>query len=151
VERFEVLAGFIYDTFGRDVLHIADVAGGQGLLSRLLNKKYNYQSTVIDPREYQLVGVENMRTEYKADLAGMFDLVVGLHPDEATRAVAESALVTNTICVPCCNFWDRTKKLGQKELVSAIEEYYKQNKIRYEVVTLGFKGPKNTALITYKH
>ena len=53
-ERFEVVARFIYERFGREITYIADVAGGQGMLTKLLNKKYNYRSEVIDPRGYDL-------------------------------------------------------------------------------------------------
>ncbi|MEZ4559963.1 MAG: hypothetical protein R2851_17115 [Caldilineaceae bacterium] len=48
-ERFEVLAAFIADYFGQSIEYIADVAGGQGMLSLVLNKRYNYRSEVIDP------------------------------------------------------------------------------------------------------
>ena len=51
--RFDEIADFIYSRYGNTVKYIADVAGGQGLLSKILNKKYNYISEVIDPREYQ--------------------------------------------------------------------------------------------------
>lgn len=50
--RFDVMAEFIYDSFGKSVHYIADVAGGQGMLSRILNKKYNYAAEVIDPRPH---------------------------------------------------------------------------------------------------
>ena len=33
-KRFDALAAFIYDRWGTDVQYIADVAGGQGMLSR---------------------------------------------------------------------------------------------------------------------
>ena len=83
VDRFEEVAEFIHDKFGNSIKYIADVAGGQGMLSRILNKKYNYESEVIDPRAYQVVGVNNRECEYKSSMAGYYDLVVGLHPDEA--------------------------------------------------------------------
>ncbi len=63
VDRFEEVAEFIHDRFGNSIKYIADVAGGQGMLSRLLNKKYNYESEVIDPRAYQVVGVKNRESE----------------------------------------------------------------------------------------
>ena len=37
-QRFEVVADFVFDTFGRNIEYIADVAGGRGMLSRILNK-----------------------------------------------------------------------------------------------------------------
>ena len=63
------------------------------MLSRILNKKYNYQAEVIDPRHYQVVGVQNRQCEYVSDMASYYDLVIGLHPDEAVREVVESAKV----------------------------------------------------------
>ena len=55
--RFEAVAAFICDRYGPEVRYVADVAGGQGMLSRILRKKYNYDCEVIDPRGYALQGV----------------------------------------------------------------------------------------------
>ena len=84
--RFEVVAAFIYERYGRTVQYIADVAGGQGMLCRILNKKYGYTCEVVDPRGWRLKGVPGRAEELDPALAGYYDLVVGLHPDEATRA-----------------------------------------------------------------
>lgn len=146
-ERFEVVAEFIADYFGGGIDYIADVAGGQGMLSRVLSKKFNYSSEVIDPREHGLKGVPRRVSEYDATMAGYYDLVVGLHPDEATRPVAESALIRPTVIIPCCNFWAE-EKLGRDELVEAIELYFDQNQIYSERIELPFKGPKNIGLVS---
>ena len=146
--RFRVVADFIYDRFGNSIKYIADIAGGQGMLSRLLNKKYNYESEVIDPRHYQLVGVKNRECEYRSEMAGFYDLIVGLHPDEATRDVVESAGTRPVLVVPCCNFWDKSRKLGAKELVADIAAWLDENGIRYEIVQFRFKGPKNVGILT---
>lgn len=146
--RFEELAQFIYDTYGNSIKYIADVAGGQGMLSRILNKKYNYCSEVIDPRGHVLKGVPNRETEYSADMASYYDLIVGLHPDEATRPVVESCFTTPVIVVPCCNFWDLEKKLGTAELVDAITAYLDQKGVDYTLHKFSFKGPKNVGIIT---
>ena len=146
--RFEAVAEFIYGRFGRSIRYIADVAGGQGMLARILTKKYNYQCEVIDPRGFVLKGVANRQTEYTADMAGYYDLVVGLHPDEATRPVVESAKTTPILVVPCCNFWDTTRRLGTKALVEEIETYLTGEGIPFEEVTFPFKGPKNVGILT---
>ena len=49
--------------------YIADVAGGQGMLSRILRKKYNYDCEVVDPRGYVLKGVPNRAEEFDAETA----------------------------------------------------------------------------------
>ena len=146
--RFEIIAEYIYQRFGNDIKYIADVAGGQGLLSRILNKKYNYQAEVIDPRGYALKGVPAKQIKYSSDMAKYYDLIIGLHPDEATRAVAESALYRPILLVPCCNEWDKTKKLGSHELVQAIVEYLNTKNIPNEIVPFEFKGPKNIGIVT---
>lgn len=145
--RFEVLADFIDQRYGTDIHYIADVAGGRGMLTRLLNKKYNYEAEVVDPRGWALKGVPNRQIEFDRSLAGFYDLIVGLHPDEATRAVAEGALLRPAILIPCCNFWSE-EKLGRDALVQAIAEYYQAHGVRYEIVTLNFKGPKNIGLVS---
>jgi hypothetical protein len=145
--RFEVVAEFINDRYGKSIHYVADVAGGQGMLSRLLCKRYNYECEVVDPRGWTLRGVPNQTVEFNQALAGYYDLIVGLHPDEATRAVAQAALIRPTILIPCCNFWSE-EKLGRDELVEAIESYYREHKISYERVQFGFKGPKNIGIVT---
>ena len=150
VDRFEEIAKFIHDRFGNSIKYIADVAGGQGMLSRILNKKYNYESEVIDPRHYQVVGVSNRETEYYSSMAEYYDLIVGLHPDEAIREVVESALTRPVLVIPCCNFWDRTKKLGTKEMIEEISKWLDEHNIKYEIIEFNFKGPKNIGILTSK-
>jgi hypothetical protein len=145
--RFDLMAEFIYDNFGKSVHYIADVAGGQGMLSRILNKKYNYAAEVIDPRGYTLTGVGNRQCYYHHDLASFYDLIVGLHLDEAVREVALSALTVPTVMVPCCNFWS-DNKLGSQELVDEIEKYLLRNGVMVERHILPIKPPKNIALLT---
>ncbi len=147
-ERFEVVAEFINSSFGKNIKYIADVAGGQDMLSRILRKKFNYEAEVIDPRGYSLVGVPSIQKEYTQDMADIYDLIVGLHPDEATKEIVYSAFKKPTILIPCCNFWDSTQKLGTKELVESICSFYTGNKIKFDVVKLEFKSIKNTAIIT---
>ena len=145
--RFEVLAQFIYNYFGNSIKYIADVAGGQGMLSRLLNKHYNYESEVIDPRHYVLKGVSSRETYYTPDMASFYDLIVGLHPDEATRPVAESAIYRPVLIVPCCNHWDSSKKLNSLAIVDEIAKYYDEHSISYERVEFPFKYP-NVGLVS---
>jgi len=146
--RFDVIAEYVYSRFGNSIKYIADVAGGQGLLTRILNKKYNYESEVIDPRGCVLKGVPSKQVEYTPDMAKFYDLIIGLHPDAAIKAVAESAIYRPILLVPCCNEWDKSRKLGSRELVQAITEYLNINGTPNEVVTFDFKKPKNIGIVT---
>lgn len=147
-KRFEVLADYIASNYKHRVKTIADVAGGQGMLSRILAKKYNFDSEVVDTRKYVLVGVRHRQEEYTPKMTNYYDLIVGLHPDQATRAVAESALTVPTILIPCCNYWSKEEKLGRDALLAKIAEYYDENNITYKKVTFDFEGPKNIGLVT---
>src|SRR5438874_1601925 len=95
--RFEIVASYIAERYRQQICYVADVAGGQGMLARILSKKYNYECDVIDPRGWVLKGVKSRASEYRAEMAPYYDLVVGLHCDEALREVAESALVRPVI------------------------------------------------------
>lgn len=145
--RFEVVAGFIGLYFGRHIQYIADVAGGQGMLAKLLRKWYNYEAEVIDPRGQRIKGIPGQAREFEPDMAGFYDLIVGLHPDQATRALAQAAQERPTILVPCCNFWAE-EKLGRDELVAAIEAYYAGRGIAYRRIVFPFRGPKNVGILS---
>jgi hypothetical protein len=147
VTRFDVLAEYVYSRYRHDVQYIADVAGGQGMLARILNKRYNYSCEVVDPRGWVLKGVPNRSEEFDPTMATYYDLIIGLHPDEAMRQVAEAALIRPAILIPCCNFWSK-EKLGRDELVDAVADYYRKHGVRYERVTFGFRGPKNIGLVS---
>jgi hypothetical protein len=101
---------------------------------------------VVDPRGWVLRGVPSRVEEYCADMAGFYDVIVGLHPDAALREVVKSARVRPVVVVPCCNFWLRDTKLGRDELLDAIEKHHAAYGTSERVV-LGFRGPHNRALV----
>jgi hypothetical protein len=143
--RFEAVADYI--TAHIKAKYVADVAGGQGMLARLLNKR-GYEAEVIDPRGWTMVGVASRHAKYSADMADYYDLIIGLHPDEALRPVVESAKVRPVLVVPCCNFCDKTRKLGRNALLDEIEDYMHANDIQHEKVSFNFKGPQNIGFVT---
>jgi hypothetical protein len=147
-DRFEAVAAFVAAEFGRSVRYVADVAGGQGQLARELRKRHGYEVTVVDPRSHRLRGVAGATEVFTADHASYYDLVVGLHPDEATRAVVESAIVRPIVVVPCCNFWDRGRKLGRDALLTAIEGWLDDRGVAHRREQLAFDGPMNIAIVT---
>ena len=55
---------------------------------------------------------------------------------------------TPVVLVPCCNFWDRTTKLGRDELLDAIAAFYREAGVRYDLVELDFSGPHNRCFAT---
>jgi hypothetical protein len=146
--RFPAVADLVGERFGGIARYAVDVAGGQGMLARLLAKRYGIACDVVDPRGWTLKGVAGLQTEYSAEMADYYDVVIGLHPDEAIREVARSALVRPVVLVPCCNFWDQSVRLGRDALLAAIEAFYAEHEVDSERVTLDFKGPYNVALLS---
>jgi len=145
--RFDAVADFVIDRFEGKAKYVADVAGGKGLLTRLLSKKGNFVCELIDPRPIVIKGIRHRHERFTADMAEYYDLLIGLHPDDALRELAKAALVRPVVLIPCCNFWDNQKR-GNKELLEAIENFYRQNSVRFEKVALDFKGPKNVAIVS---
>ncbi|MGH3301809.1 MAG: hypothetical protein ACRDOK_09025 [Streptosporangiaceae bacterium] len=143
--RFEVTADFVAARFPQ-AQTAADVAGGQGMAARLLRKRHNIECDVVDPRGWVLRGVSSRAEEYRADMASYYDVVIGLHPDEALRDVVHSAQLRPVVVVPCCNFWSRSVKLGRDELLDAIEKHHAAYGTSERVI-LDFRGPKNRALV----
>lgn len=143
--RFEVVADFVAERFP-GIRTAADVAGGQGMLARLLTKRHNIECEVIDPRGWTLRGVSGRTEEYDASMATYYDLIVGLHPDDALQEVVASARVRPVVVIPCCNFWNRDVRLGQRELVDTIATAHDAFGT-VERATLGFRGPKNLGLV----
>ncbi len=144
--RFEVVAAFIADRFP-DARYVADVAGGQGMLTRILRKRFGFDAELIDPRSWSLKGVPVRAEHFVPSMAEYYDLVVGLHPDEALRSVVESARTSAVLVIPCCNFWTRDTKLGRDQLIAQIAEFHDSLGGSSEQVALDFKGPKNRALV----
>lgn len=146
--RFEATASVVGERFYGKVRYAADVAGGQGMLARLLRKRYGIECDVIDPRGWTMKGVTSRQETYSAELADFYDLVIGLHPDQAIREVARSALIRPVIIVPCCNFWSEEDKLGRAALLDVIKSYYRSHEVTFEQVVIDFKGPYNIGLVS---
>lgn len=144
--RFEATARYVADRFP-EAQYVADVAGGQGMLSRILAKRYNKQAEVIDPRGWPLRGVASRQAAYSAESADFYDLIIGLHPDQALRPVVESAERVPVLVVPCCNFWDQDSRLGRDALIETISQHHRHRGGMVEPVTLDFDGPMNRGLV----
>ena len=143
--RFDAVADFVATRFP-EARTAADVAGGQGMLARRLTKHHNVDCEVVDPRGWTLRGVRSRTSEYTAEMAAFYDVVIGLHPDEALREVVASAVERPVVVVPCCNFWSREEKLGRDALLTAIEHHHARIGST-ERATFDFRGPKNVGLV----
>jgi hypothetical protein len=144
--RFEVVAWFVADRFP-DVRYVADAPGGQGMLTRILRKRFGFEAEVIDPRGWALKVVPARAGYYTSAMADYYDLVIGLHPGQALRSVVESATKVPVLVVPCCNFCSRDTRIGRAGLIKRISAFRHSLGGESEGVTLGFNGPMNQALV----
>ncbi len=120
--RFRAFACFIQMTYPH-VRTVADVAGGCGNVSYHLCD-LGYDATIIDDRDARLPSWMHRELRKQSVKQGRlieiprivkrvqevdlrpFDLIVGLHPDEATEHVVREALKHDKdfAIVPCCVF-----------------------------------------------
>jgi hypothetical protein len=89
--------------------NILDVAGGKGQLARkLANKKRNVHILDAKPRfkgrDHPGISYQSVWFEDTTNVKGKFDLVVGMHPDEATGEIIRFAVkhYIPFAVVPCC-------------------------------------------------
>jgi hypothetical protein len=100
--RFELFAHFCAERFP-DARRVFDVAGGMGRLNEELTR-LSREVTTFDCRHKRL-DVRFVERQFTADEQGECDLVVGLHPDGATRVIVEFAARRRVpfAVVPCCS------------------------------------------------
>jgi len=120
--RHRVFAEFIVRNFP-DAYNIADIAGGHGILAfQLLELGKN--PVIIDPRNTflpnrinrilrkrsirrgKVIAIDRIRKNIQEVDIRSFDLIVALHPDEATEPAIKAALQEGKdfAIVPCCSF-----------------------------------------------
>jgi hypothetical protein len=101
--RFKVFANYIKINFPK-VKSIADIAGGKGALQIEL-KKLGYTVTTYDKRHTRISRNLSYKYAYFDNrVKDHYDLLVGMHPDEATDVIVTEAIKRNIpFCVvPCC-------------------------------------------------
>jgi hypothetical protein len=118
--RFRKFAYLIRQWFP-NVRLVADIAGGKGHLSAEL-AKYDIKSVTFDKRnrKQRKKGIEFRKRFFNSDIKTNFDLLVGMHPDEATDLIIYEAKRRRLpfMIVPCCvlpNMYPFDKMVCQKD------------------------------------
>ncbi len=158
--RATVFAEFIARNFpAARFPRVADVAGGMGYLSVELRAR-GYVATVVDPRPSAPCrrdrkalrragvglpprlkrGIEDCRLDE-------FDLLVGMHPDQATEPLAKLAAQKPVAVVPCCNYWQGLENHGAESVADCVKRTWKQLGVRWRETLLPMNG-KNLVLWT---
>jgi hypothetical protein len=152
--RFNLLAGVIQRTFPLNKYQkIADVAGGKGYLQLALREK-GYVVTTFDKRKKCRNQKNKFEYQYRyfdERIRDHFDLLVGMHPDEATDLIIVEAYkrkIPFVVC-PCCvkpnmvTYWGKhTYKHWIKHLIRLAED----KGYTVSIIVLGMNG-KNLVLI----
>lgn len=106
--RFQVFADMIEKQFSVSIYkRIADIAGGKGYLQVALRKK-GYDVITFDKRKKEKrAQVNDLKFQYRffsSEIKDQFDLLAGMHPDEATDVIIVEAIRRKIpfIVVPCC-------------------------------------------------
>jgi hypothetical protein len=117
--RFQLLAGWIAERF--PPCTVADVGGGKGLLTWLLNEA-GFRAEVVDPVDQPLPAtyrelpsgrrvhlgdaarVPRRRVQFGPALGRRYDLLVALHAHGSNLAVLDTVAEAGNSCVvlPCC-------------------------------------------------
>jgi hypothetical protein len=99
--RFELFASFLAERF--EARRVYDVAGGMGLLNEALTQ-LGREVTTFDQR-HKHAKVRFAERPFTLDEPCGCDLVVGMHPDGATRIIIEYAArhAIPFAVVPCCS------------------------------------------------
>jgi len=151
--RFDLTAKSIAKQFPDRNLRIADVAGGKGYLNLALRNLGYHDVTTFDKRKpgKRVRTVETQYRFFSEEMAVDYDLIVGLHPDEATDVIVVSACRHDKkfYVVPCCvkptarTYWGAHKYgLWMDHLKGLASEF---NRAVYEL-RLRYNG-KNIALV----
>lgn len=152
--RFDLFANLIAKQFPDRTLKIADVAGGKGYLAISLKRDQGYKNVeVFDPKRRKIRPrrIKYNKRFFAEDTADGFDLIVGMHPDEATDVIIKTAAdngVPFVVC-PCCvkptvsNFWG---KHNYHVWLDYLERYAKSFGFKVQRLLLKMNG-KNVVLV----
>lgn len=114
--RFTALADYIYEYFNTST-SIADIAGSKGKLQvALRNRNFNKVETYDLEGFPSCSGLKITKELYRVSNPKSYDLLVGLHPDEATDHIILGALYKRIpfVIVPCCKMPNAVPKLNKR-------------------------------------
>jgi len=149
--RFDLFADFLVERFSAP--RVFDVAGGQGKLNEALTKR-GRSVTTFDLRHKRLP-VQYAQRIFTLEEPCEAELVVGMHPDGATRIIIQYAAAHRLpfAVVPCCsdngmpyNPWMRhLAELARESGFTTVEEVTLAMDGRARVL-VGEHGPASAAV-----
>lgn len=146
--RFDLFACFLANKFKPSKYQkVADVAGGKGYLNLSL-KEHGFNKVVtFDPhiRKERIRQIEFQKRLFNESITDDFNLIIGMHPDEATDHIIVQATRRRVpfSVVPCCvkpsavAFWG---KHGYNEWVSHLKSLARKTGYMVEETRLRMNG-----------
>lgn len=141
VRRFDLFAKLVTERFAAP--RIWDIAGGQGRLNAALTA-LGREVTTFDNRWKRLPNLRYEERFLTMDEPCRCDLLVGMHPDDATRIAIEYAALHRipVAVVPCCS--DNT--MSYKPWVRYLAELAEEGGLRVELIDLPMTGRNRVVL-----
>lgn len=112
--RFDLFSSLIRERFQNN-LKVADVAGGKGYLQLSLREKGFNDVVTFDQRNVRVSGIDYRYQLFNSKIKDVYDILVGMHTDEASDWIIVEACrrrIPFVIC-PCCikpsavAFWNK--------------------------------------------
>ncbi|MCB9808912.1 hypothetical protein H6776_00750 [Candidatus Nomurabacteria bacterium] len=155
--RFQLLANWIIENY--TPCRVADIGGGKGLLSYLLNQA-GFQSTVIDPFDQELphkykdintskriliprdATVPRITAPFDSEMAVEYDLLISLHAHGCNMMIIDAATTyqKDFILLPCCVIDEPIEVQHNVNWFESLDIYAKYHGHDTERVRLHFKG-----------
>ena len=154
--RFQLLHEYIISHFSPS--KVADIGGGKGLLTYLLNQS-GFKSVVIDPYEQSLPkkfkdlkiqkhkisdgqSVPRIDRNFEKEMAKDFDLLIGLHAHGSNMKIIEAAAEykKDLILMPCCVIDEPITPQPDINWLDSLEEYANKLGLKTKRFELNFRG-----------
>lgn len=154
--RFQLLHRWIIQHY--QPCRVADIGGGKGLLTHLLNES-GFKSVTIDPFDQSLptkykdlnkikhkltadFSVSRINGVFEKEMAKDFDLLVGLHAHGSNMKIIEAAAEYHKsfILIPCCVIDEPIIKRPNVNWLESLIEYAQKLGMETERFELNFKG-----------
>lgn len=143
--RFQLFAQAVKRNFPpREYCKVADIAGGKGHLQLALREAGYEDVTTFDLRPRRAKGVTYKNFLFTPETKGSFDLLIAMHPDEATDVTIYAAARMNIpfIICPCCIKPTLLPKeaISKRQWIHQLRMYAVKNGFSCETLTLPMQG-----------
>lgn len=155
--RFQLLHDWLTNQF--DPCRLADIGGGKGLLSYMLQQS-SWQATVVDPcsqalpTKYKDINtgsrvriskeetIPRLDRSFEPAMAQDFDLLLGLHAHGCNMSIIDAAKIhgCNFVLMPCCVIDEPAVPPSNIHWLPWVADHAVQQGFEIEFFKLNFKG-----------